>query len=233
MSHFTVLVIGENPEEQLAPFDEHIEMPRYVQYTKEQLITKGRDEISAYRDGIYAEYLADPVGYSKGSNDAHINYVKNEFPLKLNWNDEQIYLDAIKYYELDQMGLDGEVFSTYNPKSKWDWFQLGGRWAGALELKDGVKAPKPNFSWGWKEDEKTEVLNKRQADVARKKDIANLDTLTTFAVLKDGNWYERGEMGWWGMVSNEKDEKEWDLKVRELLHDLPEDTLLSVYDCHI
>jgi hypothetical protein len=29
MSHFTVLVIGENPEQQLKPYDETIQVPEY------------------------------------------------------------------------------------------------------------------------------------------------------------------------------------------------------------
>lgn len=29
--------------------------------------------------------------------------------------------------------------STYNPKSKWDWYQLGGRWRGFFKLKENAK----------------------------------------------------------------------------------------------
>lgn len=58
-------------------------------------------------------------------------------------------------------------------------------------------------------------------------------TLSTFAVLKDGKWYEKGEMGWWGMVSNEQDQDEWNTQVTKLINGLPEDTLISLYDCHI
>lgn len=56
---------------------------------------------------------------------------------------------------------------------------------------------------------------------------------TTFAVLKDGVWYEKGSMGWWAIVTDEKDEGEWKAEFRKLLEGLPDDTLLSVYDCHI
>ena len=44
MSHFAVMVIGEDQEKQLAPFDENIELPCYVAYTKQQLIDKKRIE---------------------------------------------------------------------------------------------------------------------------------------------------------------------------------------------
>lgn len=56
---------------------------------------------------------------------------------------------------------------------------------------------------------------------------------STFAVLKDGQWYGRGSMGWWGCVSDEKDPNDWNRKVSELLDGLADDTLLSVVDCHI
>lgn len=57
--------------------------------------------------------------------------------------------------------------------------------------------------------------------------------ITTFAVLKDGQWYERGTMGWWGIVSDEKDKNEWSSQCTKLIDELPDDTLLSLYDCHI
>ena len=59
------------------------------------------------------------------------------------------------------------------------------------------------------------------------------DAMTTFAVVKDGKWYERGEMGWFAMVANEKDGKSWGDEVSELLKDVPADTKLTIVDCHI
>ena len=60
MSHFTVMVIGENPEEQLQPFDENLEVPQYIKYTKEQIIEKIKKELEDYKNGTYAKYLANP-----------------------------------------------------------------------------------------------------------------------------------------------------------------------------
>lgn len=54
-----------------------------------------------------------------------------------------------------------------------------------------------------------------------------------FAALKDGQWVERGEMGWWGCVSDEKDRNEWDKSFNEMLDALPEDSWLTIVDCHI
>lgn len=56
-------------------------------------------------------------------------------------------------------------------------------------------------------------------------------SISTFAVLMDGKWYERGTMGWWAMISNEKGD--WDKEYSKLLDSVSDDTLLSIYDCHI
>jgi len=58
-------------------------------------------------------------------------------------------------------------------------------------------------------------------------------SISTFAVLKDGEWYEKGEMGWWGCVSDEKAPDTWGQEFNNLLDSLSDDTLLSLYDCHI
>lgn len=58
-------------------------------------------------------------------------------------------------------------------------------------------------------------------------------TWSTFAVVKDGEWYEKGKMGWWACVSDEKDENAWQDEFRKLVDGLPDETLLTVVDCHI
>lgn len=60
---------------------------------------------------------------------------------------------------------------------------------------------------------------------------ARNNALATFAVVMDGNWYEKGEMGWWGKVCHEKDD--WAEEFNKLFDSISDDTLVSVYDCHI
>ena len=57
--------------------------------------------------------------------------------------------------------------------------------------------------------------------------------ISTFAVLKDGEWIERGSMGWFGMAHGEMDKAEWSAKFNAMLDDLPPEACLSVVDCHI
>ena len=58
---------------------------------------------------------------------------------------------------------------------------------------------------------------------------------TMWAILKDGVWYEKGEMGWWGCSGDSPEERlKWELGFYDnFIKDLPDDTLLTVVDCHI
>jgi len=85
--------------------------------------------------------LKDPKKYQGDKKDdhPHIEYFRKGFPLKLKWTDEEIYQDQIDYYDKENIGEDGEVYSTYNPDSKWDWYVIGGRWRNQLKLIEGKK----------------------------------------------------------------------------------------------
>ena len=81
------------------------------------------------------------------------------------------------------------------------------------------------FVWLDAED----YMTSREEHIQRARDRA----IVTFAVVKDSKWFEKGEMGWWGAVSDEKDQNDWNRQFNELLDGLPDDTVLTVVDCHI
>jgi len=82
-----------------------------------------------------------------------------------------------------------------------------------------------NLAWITVED----FLCSREEYIKRAHDGA----IETFAVVKDGQWYESGSMGWWGIVADEKDASEWNAQFAGLLDSLDAETLLTVVDCHI
>lgn len=59
------------------------------------------------------------------------------------------------------------------------------------------------------------------------------EAVRTFAVVKDGKWYERGAMGVFACVAGDVGHDRWQEEYEKLLAGLPDDTLLSVYDCHV
>ncbi len=97
-------------------------------------------------------------------------------------------------------------------------------------VKEAKKLPLTNFE---KEIVTWDELEDYQCTEEEYTQRARDNALSTFAVLKDGKWYQKGKMGWWGMVSNEKDQNDWNKEFNDLIDGLPDDTLLSVYDCHI
>jgi hypothetical protein len=62
---------------------------------------------------------------------------------------------------------------------------------------------------------------------------ASRNAVQTFAILKDGKWYEEGEMGWFACVSNKKEPEDWDELYFQILESIPDDVTLTVVDCHI
>ena len=54
-----------------------------------------------------------------------------------------------------------------------------------------------------------------------------------FAVVYRGEWSEKGRMGWFACVSDEKPQGDWNRLVNDLIDGLPDDTMLTVVDCHI
>lgn len=240
MSHFCVLVIGDNPEGQLAKYDETLELPMHLVLTKEQIVKKERDRIESYKNGMYAEYLEDPIKYKeKWPNESHLKYISEEFPKELEWTDEQCYEAGIKDYrdyveegeKWCEVHEDGSLWKTTNDNAKWDWYQMGGRYRGHLKLKVPRKAPLYD-GWEFENDNDYDRLKKEgYCDQAFSHEVENLDEFVPFAIVKDGEWHQRGECGWWGIVTDENDN--WDEEAKNLKKDLPYGTLLTVIDCHI
>lgn len=52
-----------------------------------------------------------------------------------------------------------------------------------------------------------------------------------YAILYNGNWMSRGDMGWFGISSNEN--ADWDEFASNFIQNLPDDIMLTLIDCHI
>ena len=57
--------------------------------------------------------------------------------------------------------------------------------------------------------------------------------LSPFAFVKDGEWVESGEMGWFGMSRNDKDPDDWNTEFTKMFDALPDDTVITLVDCHV
>lgn len=124
--------------------------------------------------------------------------------------------------ECNGTGID---MSTYNPQSKWDWYRVGGRFDGAMT--DNRQQSENGFNF----DAKHETLANNSVPVAELAQAA--EPFIPYAlVTPDGEWIERGSMGWWGMSSGDKDRSVWDAQVKAIYEKYGEfDAVLL--DCHI
>lgn len=246
MSHSTVLVVLDGAIDEitidealaaaLEPFDENRETEEYIRKTRAQLIEDQRAEYTAYRDsGLYAEYLKDPAAYREkvGHNPEHFKYVSETFPneiLPILDDDVALYEKATEYSH-DELDDEGNLLSTYNQLSKWDWYSIGGRWAGSvLNATTTIHHPEQVMSPKWTQPAWDELSG--GVDVIRKRDL--LQRRSTFAFLdRDGQWHEKGRMGWFGMVADEQEQQVWDDQLTALVDKVEADDWLVVVDVHI
>ncbi len=123
------------------------------------------------------------------------------------------------YTKLDSAGEVVQVISRTNPNAKWDWWVIGGRWDRALL---GSAYRDNNNPYGGKSDTCGNVVP-----------VAELpNDFKAFAFLTpSGEWIERGKMGWWGSVSDEKDEKAWKAVCKTVLEKHADCIAVGV-DCH-
>ncbi|KAB4219410.1 hypothetical protein GAP53_08020 [Bacteroides uniformis] len=292
MSHFTVMVIGDDPEGQLAPFDENEQVEEYC---TGEVSEEDKQQMLEY-------YKREHKSRFRNFENCYKRYGKD-------WNGNR--------WRKDEYGIWCE-FSTYNPDSKWDWYVLGGRWSGAyIRLKEGATSgikgepgvfenetgwdaalkgdidfeairregeergrkcykdiaakcggtiPRPLIFWdtllhddkyaGLTIEEKRTIYHAQEAikiwdaagydvpfigpeiedfqctedEYAKRRAIS---AFVPYAVVCDYKWYGRGEMGWWGVSTNECSEEEWNDRVWKMVNALPDNTLISFYDCHI
>lgn len=311
MSHFVVLVIGDNVDQQLAPFNEqpedgdpHVTLEFHDQ-TEEfrKQYDEGDVEIIKRPDGswVFAHAATDD---DKAAQIAPVSVKFSEL--------YSSFEEFCREWHGTEPNEQGRYGYYRNPKAKWDWYVVGGRWSGFFKAKPGVigKVGEPGVFGnkarpGWYDQlhrgsidfdgmraEATAEANKRydayeaavkglevpkpwaefrtafeSIDAARKAyhetpyiaalrnanllpwfedpvevygigrekfvERASNGSFVPYAVLKDGEWYSKGEMDLFGMSSDDVNTDTWNERVWELLRDLPEDTLITAVDCHI
>lgn len=196
--------------------------------------------------------------------------------------------------DCDECAGSGTRSTTRNPKSKWDWWQIGGRWTGALDGDYDPCQDIENQEWckvcdgtGNRTDfeyyadpndiEKT-VFSPSSAKALAAMGIAQSAETTIppgyrrvewcngcsgkgfsvkwptewakfegdikamnridlkfrpFAIVTpDNEWLEKGEMGWFACVADEKGDDEWNLCV-EATFEKYLDCIGVLVDCHI
>jgi hypothetical protein len=238
------MIIDDNIEEKLSPYDTDLEVEAYKEYIDEETVER-----------VIERHL-----------ETH--------PDDVTMSEELIYSLLSKYYnskvEKNEKGY--YYMSVYNTNSKWDWYEVGGRWSGMLITKasnnySGVPGIREYVSskhvdqacigdidWVAMREESKEWV-KENWDKARssdtesvfyKKDIEGYETFeeylevssrfyTRAVITKEGEWIEPGRMGWWAVTSESAEEKKvWDSEFfNRFIKPLKRDDMITIVDCHI
>lgn len=142
-------------------------------------------------------------------------------------DDDFVYKLGSLWYEGEDLDEEGNAYSTYNPQSEWDWWVVGGRWAGYFNATNEGEV-EDKFYGGTYTNYSHDGL-----DRVRVSEL-NSDIRTPYAFVDlDGAWKQKGKMGWFGMSNDEMTQEEWDEAYRNELDALPKDTWLIMVDCHI
>lgn len=135
-----------------------------------------------------------------------------------------------------------EEWSTYNPDSKYDWYSLGGRWGKSIKTKSGEFVDEcflDEIDWSpfkpedYEEEAKKDWSGKEYHPLKENVQYHYTENDVPFCLIIDGVWYERGKMGWWACVSDEKEKGDWNEEFMKLIKALPEKSIVANYDFHI
>ena len=178
--------------------------------------------------------------YVKHTRQEAIDYVRKNYARMADRSDDECWQYLAEGYDQDMVDEEGNLYTTYNPASKWDWWTIGGRWSGLLKMKDGKTADSAKIAdidfspregqyeaclrfWDVVVDHQpvrpgedyftiyTEDYY-RQYYGDRETYARHMTQFSTYAVvLPTGEWVGKGEMGWWCMSSETPDEaKAWE-----------------------
>lgn len=330
MSHFLLLVTGDNLSEQLQPFHEFectgtndqyvVDVDRTEEARAEYETATATlviqfptgEKVFAFGDNgnflpEFAKYadsqarLSLPEGYVELRDEpakAHQTFTQWAFanyggaPVPHGTQPDTDGQHKHGYGLLDESGELVKLVNRTNPNAKWDWWVIGGRYAGRILTKTGElhnEARKGDIDFDtmrqkaastaevdydsahriiagriftpWSQIQKEyegrtddgrafyhaqPVIQDWQANDARRWDdpedylvdreafieLARKKAFASFAVLHEGKWSERGEMGWFGCVADDKGDS-WYEGFSALIDGLSDDTMLTFVDCHI
>lgn len=291
MSHFTVAVIhneGESVEGILAPFQENNMEDCPKEYLEFDLEVP-REEFKTRAKSLVDEIEKD---MAKVLKDNKMDEYKRNQKMYLDYNEyykNDAYEKIFEKYYGGEKNSNGDWGYYSNQSSRWDWYQVGGRWAGMLKLKRGKTGEVGEKSWGFKDEdpykggrvdsarikdidfakmeedykeESEKTWRARRYQIAKSKKAGKTDKeingeiawsyggtvkstkkdwmvgrtkFGTYSILVNGEWIEKGSMGWFGCSSETEEEaKKWDNDYMEKLAEVSNpNQFITIVDCHV
>jgi hypothetical protein len=241
MSHFFVMVVipKEKPvdkgviTELIAKYSEHLDVPEY----EKECWCVGRVAQRAAREA--AEKVL-PMYDARELYQEKVKSVEDKQERSAIWDEvmaprNKAYNEVLESHELRKAPNSdcaecrgtGIEKSTYNPDAKWDWWRVGGRWDSAIR---GKRAESEDNGFNFADHH--EDIGRNSRPVSDILEHWTEDSAPFALVTPDGEWHERGEMGWFAVVSDEKSSVCWDDQAHGLLEKHADCVAVGI-DCHI
>jgi hypothetical protein len=217
MSHFLLTVVGDHIDEQLAIYDINLPVQPYRRY-----LTANEHYAGAQPDG----------------RDEHGHYIISHANNRGKWDWNIMggrwcgYL-KLKHGAYGEIGKRGAGIADEDPLTYGDLSAdqaLYGDidWYGMRMYNRSVAAEiwdncPPGEGWRFG----------IEASMDRDEFLKQRSHPATFAILKDSEWYERGNKGWWGPMLDAGPVSDWHRRWDGLMSTCTPDTLITIIDCHI
>lgn len=251
--HFLLMVIGENPEQQLAPYSgETVYVPQVdTALTPESIIEHLQSAVQKLQ--LYAN---DPSQLEQADR---LNQLLDDILQSGYEEGVRRHLEFFQEYMLTH--YDCEIDAAlrpvlqHNPLLKFDGHVMGGRWRGRLKLNPGARGGiGPEEKGGWPKAGFVDQCRRQDLDLAGTLDAAIAEVTQRW----DDTWQRnphvlpfdqkreeyietatREELIPEAIIENgQYDEaasytqEDWEARVHRRLQELPPDRLITLYDCH-
>lgn len=238
--HFVCIVAGDNPEELIKPYCKSNKVPYYVKYKYEDR-KKLLDNDIRLNEALVKQYPDDE------------DYLDRLEELK-DLSPEEYFENLSEHQTVDKVAKD--ILTDENPDGKWSYYCLGGEYSIDFILKDGntsKQAKKQDIDWNKTLDGNSLlyeitydlVMNGRKPENEYEENIYNnmKDKTEYFKKFGDKDTYVTScsafwayafvsEMTGWMELEDNKSQYVWMKNYYDVfLKNLPDDTLLTIYEC--
>jgi hypothetical protein len=235
------MVFGEDPEGQLAPYNENLEECQNAKWDWYQLggrwtgFFKAKDitQMSTGERGTFDNSPKDGYGDAMAKSNIDVEGMKEDYLLR----------EGKKYDEIVSIintWINANTVNNIRPIPKpWSYYRSIAE-SGRLpidEVRASYKAQATykfelgNAGYHFLDEDPIEDYWLKTKDSYLENSVKHC--MVPYAYVKDGEWFGKGEMGWFGMSLYEIDQDEYLSAFWDTFNSLPEDTMVYLYDCHI
>lgn len=234
MTHFVCGIIVPKDEVEFAEdyirgilerYSEEYEVKPYIETTKKGLEKKFKE---------WKKEMNKKLSSSKKLEDYEKKYIENKKLKKISLKE---WLGSwCDYHNFDE---NGNLLSTFNKNSFFDYYGVGGRWSGLFygggkeseELEKNIISIKDLIK---KYKNKEEELNntKKRIIKALNNEEAEYNPYLIHTIVVEGEVYQGRGYGWFGTYNQKIDEEKWKEKYLKFLEEHKGDFMVNL-DCHI